>query len=564
MAKSRSPAKKVTPAVPTATPEEVKPGAVFSPKKNGPMTRGEMSEEVTRCVMSCEHFISHHCVIDDKSLGKKFKFVLWEKQKPVLELFVKERKVVVLKARQIGLTWLALCKALWTALLEKPGSTILLFSLRDDEAKELLVRVKGVYNRLPDFLKCRETVKDDAHELKLSNGSEFKAFPTGKGDSYTASMAVLDEFDLLEPEMQTQMLESIEPTVRAAGQLLLISKANKKVKWSTSQFKKIYTAARTGNDPLWKSIFLPWWARPDFSQDDYDAEKQKCFDNTGSYDAHYGNYPESDEQALAPSSSDKRFPFEWLKSIRREQRQYTPEMVRDMVPQLTHIRGLRIYKDVVHGRKYVGGVDPAEGTEGSNPSAIVLLDAVTGEEVLSMNERLTPKQTGVVMKDISKVYGNASWLPERNNHGHALINYLRDNTEVRLLEGHDGKPGWLSGDNQRRTGVKTHLYDYVADSIRDGFGIIHSFDLYMQMSMVESDTLDSPTTPGNNHGDLASAFVLAVKGCDIDKSGNFKPSDFQWGDTGSAHRPFGTEDPRRPSGVFGTRDGGGGSPFGTR
>lgn len=515
--------------------------------------------ELGKCAVDCEYFVSQYCIIDDKSLGKQFKFDLWPAQKPVLQLFIYKRKVVVLKARQIGLTWLALCKALWTALFEKPGCTILLFSLRDTEAKELLVRVKGVYDRLPKWMKCKSKLRDDAHELKLSNGSEFKAFPSGTGDSYTASMAVLDEFDLLEPEMQKQMLESIEPTVRAAGQLILISKANKRVKWSDSPFKKIYTDAMSG-DPTWSATFLPWYARPDFKQDDYDAAKAKCFRDNGSYDAHYGNYPESAEQALAPSSGDKRFPYDWLTMCYRPLYPANPSEVREMVPQLTHIRGLRVFKDPIYGRKYVGGGDPAEGTPNSNPSGLVLLDAATGEEVVSLNEKLSPKATGKAMEDISRVYNKAAWLVERNNHGHALILWLEGNTEVRLLEGPDGRVGWP--ENQK---TKTILFDGAVEKVKDTRAIIHSADLFKQLAMVESDTLDSPTSEGNSHGDLATAFVLAQKGIDLDKYGEFTDKDFQWGDaarSSGGSNPFGVKEPRQ-SGFGGLGGGGGGhNPFG--
>lgn len=517
-----------------------------------------LAGEIAQCLLSCEHFISNHCVIDDKSDGKKFKFVLWPSQSPILDLMVHERQVVALKARQVGFTWLALCKSLWTGLLSKPGSTILLFSRRDDEAVELLTRTKRVYDRLPKYLKYK-IVKSDAHQLTLSNGTEFKAFPVGTGDSYTASEAVVDEFDLIDPEMQVSMMESIKPTVDQGGNIYLISKANKKVKWANSLFKSIYREAKTGQS-RWKPAFLPWYARPDRKEEDYAAWRRESFNTTGSYDSLWGNYPSTEDQALAPSSGDKRFPQEWLQRCHRDQRPATPEELVSLTPQLTHIKGICVYKDPAYGRKYVGGADPAEGVASSNPSALVLLDALTGEEVLSMNQRLSPKQTGKVIEEISKVYNNASWMVLRNNHGHALIGWLEDNTTLRLLEGEDKRVGWA--ENKK---TKAMMFDDAAEKVREGQAIIHSYELYAQLSMVEADTLESPITEGNQHGDLASAFVAALKGCDIDHYGNFIDRDFQWEDRGGDSRsPFGASDHRRPSGPFGTSGGGSGFPFGVR
>jgi hypothetical protein len=46
---------------------------------------------------------------------------------------------IALKARQLGLTWLALAFALWHLILHSVA-TILLFSKRDEEATDLLFR----------------------------------------------------------------------------------------------------------------------------------------------------------------------------------------------------------------------------------------------------------------------------------------------------------------------------------------------------------------------------------------------------------------------------------------
>jgi len=179
---------------------------------------------------------------------------------------------------------------------------------------------------------------------------------------------------------------------------------------------------------------------------------------------------------------------------------------------------------------------------------------------VSLNEKLSPKATGKAMEDISRVYNKAAWLVERNNHGHALILWLEGNTEVRLLEGPDGRVGWP--ENQK---TKTILFDGAVEKVKDTRAIIHSADLFKQLAMVESDTLDSPTGEGNSHGDLATAFVLAQKGIDLDKYGEFTDKDFQWGDaarSSGGSNPFGVKEPRQ-SGFGGLGGGGGGhNPFG--
>src|SRR5229473_2856486 len=91
-------------------------------------------------------------------------FRLWPEQRRVAGLLQANRLVVVLKARQLGLTWLVLAFALWLMLFY-PIATVLLFSRRDDEAADLLaVRLRGLYDRLPAFLQVRGFATDNDHE----------------------------------------------------------------------------------------------------------------------------------------------------------------------------------------------------------------------------------------------------------------------------------------------------------------------------------------------------------------------------------------------------------------
>ncbi len=76
------------------------------------------------------------------------------------------RKLVILKARQLGISWLCLSYALWLMLFQAPA-TILLFSLREEESKELLWRLRGMYDRLPPHLRARSVTHSNETALDL-------------------------------------------------------------------------------------------------------------------------------------------------------------------------------------------------------------------------------------------------------------------------------------------------------------------------------------------------------------------------------------------------------------
>jgi hypothetical protein len=74
-------------------------------------------------------------------------------------------------------------------------------------------------------------------------------------------------------------------------------------------------------------------------------------------------------------------------------------------------------------------------------------------------------------------------LVERNNHGHAVLLWLEDNSRLWRLEGHDGNEGWLT------TKGKALLYDAAADAFREGETLLHSFATFTQLASIEGATL---------------------------------------------------------------------------
>src|SRR5262249_58433673 len=167
--------------------------------------------------MPFPYFCAPYChILSDRGQGGDWvPFHLWPEQRRVAGLLQENRLVVVLKARQLGLTWLVLAFGLWLMLFY-PVATVLLFSRRDEEATDLLaVRLRGLYDRLPDFLKVSGFTTDNDHEWALANGSRALAFPTTAGDSYTARLAIVDEADLC-PDLD-RLIQAVQPTIDADG-----------------------------------------------------------------------------------------------------------------------------------------------------------------------------------------------------------------------------------------------------------------------------------------------------------------------------------------------------------
>lgn len=448
-----------------------------------------------KCKANVTYFIGQYCHIYNATERDWVRFALWPAQRDILDDFTTALFSLVLKARQLGLSWLTLCYALWLMRFH-PAVAVLIFSKRDEEAIELLERLKGINQRLPDWM--RVSVKSDSkHDYEFSNGSNAKAFPTTGGRSYTGSLVIVDEADFVQD--LDALLNAVKPTIDAGGQMIMISTVDKAR--PESPFKRIYRAAKRGKTD-WRAVFLPWHARPGRNEQWYEVQKADILARTGALDDLHQEYPATDTEALAPRSLDKRISPMWIEACYEE---LEPLHIRNAPA----IPGLEIYVPPIPERRYVLGGDPAEGNPTSDDSAITVLDFATGEECAVLAGKFEPSTLGSHIQIVSAYYNGAPAMIERNNHGHAVIQWVDEHAKkVKLLKGHDDKPGWMSS----KLG-KALLYTECADHFRnnaiDSTKILHSFVTYQQLASIEGATL---LAPEGQHDDRADSYALAQCG----------------------------------------------------
>ncbi len=167
-----------------------------------------------------------------------------------------------------------------------------------------------MYSRLPEWMKGGHgLVIDSGHEFSMQNGSPARAFPTSAGDSYTASLAIVDEADLV-PDLNW-LMRAVKPTIDGGGKMILLSRVDKSA--PNSEFKNIYRAAHAGKNG-WTPVFLPWHIHPGRDGAWYEAQKIDIESRTGSLDDLFELYPASPTEALSPRTLDKRIPAPWLEA----------------------------------------------------------------------------------------------------------------------------------------------------------------------------------------------------------------------------------------------------------
>lgn len=490
-------------ALPYLTPEErAEIDALIATSSSNP---DYWEAEKARCAADEAYFVSTYVWIYDNESAAWIRFGLWREQREALALMGEAQQTVFLKARQLGLSWLSLSKILHECQF-RPISSANIFSLRENEAAYLLgrERFRGMWERLPIPLRSAIT-SDNVTHLGFANGSHVRAFPTTAGDSYAATLALVDEADLV-PDLN-RLLRRVKPSIDAGGRIMLVSRSDKAN--PESEFKRIYRAAKAGKTD-WKAMFLPWHVRPGRTPEWYAAQCRDALANTGSLDDVHEQYPATDAEALAPRSLDKRLPSSWLQACYRE----SLPVALESLPDAPAIAELVVYEAPQAGRSYVLGCDPAEGLPGGDDTAIVVLAEDTGEQVAECVGKLEPKRvTPDAVSKIAAYYNGAKCMIERNNHGHAVIAGCED--AIFVMAGRDNKRGWVES-----TLGKTILYDTAADAIKNRETVVRSFTSFTQLASIDRVTLSAPK---GQHDDYAVAYALALLA-----RVEVRPTAFEW------------------------------------
>ena len=226
------------------------------------------SAEAEYCKDNPVYFVETYCHIEDKDADELIQpFKLWDGQKKALEDFANYKLCVVLKARQLGFTWLALSEAarllvLWT------GRTVVGLSRSEDEAKELVRRLGVIYDYMPEFVLPAKDVQAgwsgpvferSALSLTIRHpdgpDSVFRAFASSPavGRSFTADLILIDEWAF--QQFAEEIWQSAFPIINRpnGGRVIGLSTIKR-----GTLFEDIYTNPTNG----FHKIFLPWSADP--------------------------------------------------------------------------------------------------------------------------------------------------------------------------------------------------------------------------------------------------------------------------------------------------------------
>jgi hypothetical protein len=267
--------------------------------------------------MSAEEFIDAYCFIQNKDDPKTpiIRFEMWPKQRQALRDIEANRHTIILKARQIGLTWLVICYIVH-CVLKYPGFDAFVLSETEDKADELILRADTVLRHLPSWLivdhntfKQFEKMKKGSYrglyytrntseiEIVRTGGerSRIKSQPATEGSarSFTGDVFVFDEWAFHRFAEETWV--AAEPTVARVNSGRFIGLSTNK---RGSLFESLWR-----NNTIFHRIFLDCFSDPRRTFAWYDEQKQLLGSKIQQ------EFPRTEEEALL-AGENVSFP-EW-------------------------------------------------------------------------------------------------------------------------------------------------------------------------------------------------------------------------------------------------------------
>ena len=384
-------------------------------------------------------FISRLCIMHKRE-QRLARFDLNNAQQELLDALQIHNRIIVLKARQLGISTLTRAWHFHKAYTATQPRQFAVISHTRSSAEELHRIERTFYSNLPAPLR-KPLERSSVRTLKFKgSGSELRTYTaSGRGGtrSYAMNSAHLSEFAFYENQEETMA------TVMAAvgdGQIIIESTPNV----HGDMFHELVMGAIDESNG-WKLIFFPWYIHdayqaPVKSYTRFSAKDAKYMDDmnltkeqmawrqtqvrTLGLDKFKREYPSTVEECFK-STSSHFFSSEALSKI-------------DPIDLGSHEH--RCYSDAIKGDAYVMGVDVGAGLGGNgNYSALTIASLTTRQPVYHyISNTVSPVRFAEVILKLWNQYNHCRILVESNNHGQLVLHRLRE-LKVKNLYQKDGK-----------------------------------------------------------------------------------------------------------------------------
>ena len=435
-----------------------------------------------------------YCKLEDSATNDTISFVFWPHLQELVKVFKRERYVVILKAKQVGISYMLAFYALWKVLTVK-NFRVLILSSSGDASVVLLNKIKDAWKLLPLWLAVPYDKWNETEVSFPSMGSSIVAFASTEYPSVgeTASLVIMDEEDF--HRFPLSDWSAAAPTASAGGQIMMVSTRLKKT--GESLFYRTYTQAKEKLNNFYP-IFIGVLARPDRDMDWYERERRNYI---GEEWAHDENNPLTEEQALSPIIGEGYFNGERLKVM----------LDNSSAPMEVRQDFISIYSLFDGTVAYGIGADISQGIGGDYQAAILLGKRGLKTEDIAVihNNKLRPETFAFHSANLAHEYNDPIIGAEANAVGISYLNPL-DNLEYHNIymrdqdKTHPKMGWWTSGEKKELMLIE------LAQAIEKGDIVIRHKPTINQLFQFIRGNNGKPVSIGA-HDDLVMALAIAYQ-----------------------------------------------------
>ena len=358
-------------------------------------------QEYLKCASDPVHFMKKYCFIQHPQRGR-IQFALFPFQEKMLTLFRDNPYSIVLKSRQLGISTLSAGYSLWMMLFNK-DKNILCIATKQETAKNMVTKVKFMYENLPSWLKV-EASENNKLNLRLKNGSQIKATSAASdaGRSEAVSLLIIDEAAFI--ENIGEIWASAQQTLATGGGCIAISTPYGTGNWFHQTWVR---AEEKANDFL--PIRLPWFVHPERDQAWRDRQDELLGDP---------RIAAQECDCDFSTSGDVVFYPEYMEF-------YEKTYIKEPLERRGTDRNLWVWEPCDYSRDYMVIADVARG-DGKDYSAFHILDIENNVQVAEYKGQLGTKEYGHLLVGIATEYNNALLVIENASIGWSTIQTVID------------------------------------------------------------------------------------------------------------------------------------------
>jgi hypothetical protein len=491
----------------------------------------------------------------------------WRWQRWVIDCLLDELRVIFLKGRQIGVTWIVLAVDVAEAVT-MPGTASLLFRQREDEAVDNAIRWFTLFQSLPEHLRFgAQVVRPDLARtdrpgtagiaLKFPDGRISEVIPmssaASSGHGRSVRRVVLDESAYI--EKLSAIRAAVEPAAGRA-KINLVSTANGRSNPETGEGNEHHRLWVAADQVGYKRVFLPYDVHPDRDADWYAAASEVQSLKTYQRQAQF---PRDEHEAFALSErtffeADDLAHYQTLikrplfradfvdaddktrlaKGARARLRLWEPDG-RPVDPN-TPCGLVRVFEQPVKGCRYAIGADPATG-RGADYSAAYVVNLSTMALAVEFRGRLDEDLFAAQLHYLGRMYGrdvpadpkDPGTVPgfaklaveNAGGYGNAVTAALRDRTAGRpaygnlyrhLLDNRSDRPEAKPYGFPMNVATRPKAIGQLDQAVRQRtLPWVTDSLLHEMEDFIEHDRGTSPRAREGSHDDLVMACSIALE-----------------------------------------------------